>query len=136
MSRKRDVLTEMWAQLEPLLPDRSPRRGRPWIDHRPVLEAIMWRFRTGAPVVGSSCGVPGLADGVAPVQRVVWRRHLRRDFAGGAKGRAQAAGEVDWTVSVDATIARAHQHAGGADTENRGLDRITRIPGTNRMIML
>ena len=33
----------------------------------------------------------------------------------------QAAGEVDWTVSVDATIARAHQHAAGApDTEKGG----------------
>lgn len=31
-----------------------------------------------------------------------------------ALARADAAGEVDWPVSVDPTIVRAHQHAAGA----------------------
>jgi transposase len=36
-----------WAKLEPLLPkERS--RGRPWADHRRVLEGILWVLRTGA----------------------------------------------------------------------------------------
>lgn len=118
---ERDVLTdEMWAQLEPLLPDRSPRRGRPWIDHRPVLEAIMWRFRTGAPWRDLPAEFPAW--------QTVWHRFNAWSGDGTfdrilqvVQGRAQAAGEVDWTVSVDATIARAHQHAAGApDTEKGG----------------
>lgn len=39
----------MWDQLEPLLLDRSPKRGGRGRDHREVVEAIIWRFRTGSP---------------------------------------------------------------------------------------
>src|SRR5680860_1856237 len=49
MSRTRVLTDEMWARIEPLLPDRTPQRGGRWIEHRPVLEAICWRFRTGSP---------------------------------------------------------------------------------------
>ena len=38
-----------WAVLEPLLPDRAPRRGRPWRDHRTVVDGVLWRTRTGSP---------------------------------------------------------------------------------------
>lgn len=50
--------------------------------------------------------------------QTVWKRH-RRYATDGTWDRvlarllaeADAAGQVDWTVSVDATITRAHQHA-------------------------
>ncbi|MEU0698162.1 transposase [Streptomyces niveus] len=29
-----------WAKIEPLLPDRTPRRGGRWRDHREVIDAI------------------------------------------------------------------------------------------------
>jgi len=48
MSRTRLLTDEMWARIEPLLPDRAPRRGGRWGDHRAVVEAVCWRFRTGA----------------------------------------------------------------------------------------
>ncbi|WP_433539398.1 Tn3 family transposase [Streptosporangium sandarakinum] len=38
-----------WARIEPLLPDRTPRRGGRWRDHRQVIDAIAFRFRTGTP---------------------------------------------------------------------------------------
>ncbi|MBB4987580.1 hypothetical protein GGE06_008555 [Streptomyces sp. SFB5A] len=31
-----------------------------------------------------------------------------------AQAKADAAGDIDWLVSVDSTIVRAHQHAAGA----------------------
>lgn len=31
-----------------------------------------------------------------------------------AQAHADAAGDIDWLVSVDSTIVRAHQHAAGA----------------------
>jgi len=31
-----------------------------------------------------------------------------------AQARADAVGDIDWLVSVDSTIVRAHQHAAGA----------------------
>ncbi|MEU4338787.1 transposase, partial [Micromonospora lupini] len=39
----------MWARIEPYLPDRPPRRGGRWADHREVIEAIAWKYRTGSP---------------------------------------------------------------------------------------
>lgn len=35
------VLTDaQWVRIEPLLPDRTPRREGRWRDHRPVIDAI------------------------------------------------------------------------------------------------
>ncbi|MEU9063633.1 IS5 family transposase [Streptomyces sp. NPDC048430] len=38
-----------WARIEPLLPDRTPRRGGRWRDHRQVIDAIAFKYRTGIP---------------------------------------------------------------------------------------
>jgi hypothetical protein len=37
------------AQIEPLLPDRKPKRGGRWRGHRQVTDAIAGPFRTGSP---------------------------------------------------------------------------------------
>lgn len=39
------------ARIEPLLPDRVPKRGGRWRDHRQVIDAIAWKVRTGSPWV-------------------------------------------------------------------------------------
>ncbi|MFD0141441.1 MULTISPECIES: transposase [unclassified Streptomyces] len=36
-----------WARIEPLLPDRAPKRGGRLRDHREVIDAIAWKFQTG-----------------------------------------------------------------------------------------
>ncbi|MYU48405.1 transposase [Streptomyces sp. SID7803] len=38
-----------WAKIEPLLPDRTPRRGGRWRDHRLLIDAIAFKYRTGTP---------------------------------------------------------------------------------------
>ena len=43
---------------------------------------------------------------------------------------ADAKGLVDWSVSVDSTIARAHHHA----TRHRGLDRVANICVRSRLL--
>jgi hypothetical protein len=68
--------------------------------------------------------------------QTVWKRH-RRYLGDGTCDRvlmsllagADAEGRLDWTVSVDATISRAHQRDqhDAARTRHRGLGRITRI---------
>ncbi|MFF5390393.1 IS5 family transposase [Streptomyces sp. NPDC013012] len=37
------------GRIEPLLPDRTPRRGGRWRDHRLVIDAIAFKYRTGTP---------------------------------------------------------------------------------------
>ncbi|MEU5539109.1 transposase [Streptomyces sp. NPDC020362] len=37
---------DQWARIAPLLPDRTPKRGGRWRNHRQVIEAIACKFRT------------------------------------------------------------------------------------------
>jgi transposase len=113
------ITDELWELVEPELPRSAGRQGRPWRDHRQVLEAIAWRFRTGCPWRD----VP--AD-FGPWQ-TLWKRHRRwstdgtyqRIFERVLQSHA-AAGNVDWLLSVDSTVVRAHQHAAGAPTRGTG----------------
>jgi transposase len=103
----------MWTRVEPLLPSSEGLRGGRWSDHRRVIEAIVWRYRTGSPW-------RDLPECFGPWQ-TVWKRHDRW-AADGTWDRlltqlsadADAAGELDWVVAVDSSINRAHQHAAGA----------------------
>ena len=38
-----------WARIEPLLPDRTPKQSGRWRDHRQVIDAIAFNYRTGTP---------------------------------------------------------------------------------------
>ncbi|MFJ5919099.1 IS5 family transposase [Streptomyces ardesiacus] len=102
-----------WARIEPLLPDRTPKRGGRWRDHRKVIDAIAWKYRTGSPWMdlpeefGSWKGAHNrlrmwALDGT-------WQRIFTALLA-----QADTAGDLDWVVAVDSTIVRAHQHAAGA----------------------
>ena len=126
-----DLSDAQWAVLEPLLP-RGRRLGRPpkWTK-RQLIDGIRWRVRAGAPWrdVPSAYGhwhtVYGLfrrwqRDGT-------WARILAA-----LQVRADAAGGIIWDVSVDSTVARAHQHAAGA--RKRGICRPSR-PAPSPLIM-
>lgn len=39
---------EHWEQLRPLLPPQKPQTGRPSVDHRLVVEGMLWIVRTGS----------------------------------------------------------------------------------------
>ncbi|TMU96537.1 IS5 family transposase [Streptomyces sp. DASNCL29] len=102
-----------WARIEPLLPDRTPRRGGRWRDHRQVIDAIAFKFRTGTQWVH----LPekyGNWRGVYDRLRMwaldgTWERVFTALVA-----RADADEDLKWAVAVDSTIVRAHQHAAGA----------------------
>ncbi|MFF2431238.1 transposase [Streptomyces mirabilis] len=64
-----------WARIEPLLPDRTPKRGGRWRDHREVIDAIAWRFQTGAQWAAAG-EVRPLAGGLQPAADVVCRWHM------------------------------------------------------------
>ncbi|MFD5513406.1 transposase [Streptomyces sp. NPDC127051] len=38
-----------WARIEPSWPERTPRRGERWRDHRQLIDAIAFKYRTGTP---------------------------------------------------------------------------------------
>lgn len=88
-------------------------RSRPWRDHRQVVEGIVFRYRTGV-------AWRDLPERFGPWQ-TVWKRHHRFSSDGTwdkllreIQADADAAGRLDWDVSVDSSIVRAHQHAATA----------------------
>ncbi|MCU1531200.1 MAG: transposase [Arthrobacter sp.] len=83
-----------WARIERLLPSSDGQRGRPFRNHRQVVEGIVYRYR---------CGIAwrDLPAVFGPWQ-TVWKRHrrLRRDGAWDRIHRvllaeADAAGQTD-----------------------------------------
>jgi putative transposase len=118
MSRFQLLSDEQWALIKDLLPVRTGKRGRPFSDARAMVEGIIYRYRCGltwrdVPVV------------FGPWQTIwTWHRRLAREGVWDMVLRrllatADAAGRIDWAISVDSTIARAHQHA----------TNVTRHPG-------
>lgn len=50
MIDRHDLTDAEWALLQPFLPDRAvARRGAQWLDHRQVINGLLWRTRTGSP---------------------------------------------------------------------------------------
>lgn len=110
MSRTEVLDDQMWERIAPLMPVASAKGGRPYRDHRQVLEGIIWRYRTGSPWRDLPAEFGSW--------RTVWKRHDRFSKDGTWEmivatllTDADAAGLIDWDVSVDSTINRAHQHA-------------------------
>ena len=109
VSRTALLNDDQWARIEPMLASSDGVRGRPFRDHRQVIEGIIYRFRTGIPW-------RDVPECFGPWQ-TVWKRHRRYSEDGTwdriqtrLLAEADAAGELDWQVSVDSTINRAHQH--------------------------
>jgi putative transposase len=110
MSRFQVLSDEQWLLIESMLPGPTGRKGRPFADARLMVEAIVYRYR---------CGIAwrDLPAVYGPWQTVwTWHRRMAADGTWDAvlaklTAAADAAGLVDWSVSVDSTIARAHQHA-------------------------
>ena len=107
------ISDEFWAAVESVMPSDEGKRGNRFGDHRLILEGIAWRFRTGSPW-------RDLPADFGPWQ-TVWKRHHRFSSDGTwdtllreIQADADAAGQLDWNVSVDSSIVRAHQHAATA----------------------
>lgn len=123
MVRRHELSDLEWEALNALLPRSSS--GRPLLDDRRVLNGIVWKLRTGT------------AWRDVPARYGSWRTlytRFRRWALDGTFMRMLAtvqaekdgAGDIDWLVSVDSTVARAHQHAAGARKrgEGRGTKRV------------
>jgi transposase len=107
-----DLTNAEWERLEPPLPPGGARGGR-WNDHRMVINGVFYRTRTGLPWRD----LPEQSGSWV----MVYKRHRRWSADGTwerlltvVQAAEDAAGRVDWEVSVDSTAVRAHQHAAGA----------------------
>ncbi len=86
------------------------------MDHRRVIDGVMWRTRTGSPWRD----LPGCYGN----WKTVYNRHRRWSADGtweqvlaGLRAGCDSMEGAEWLVSVDATVIRAHHHSGGARHE-------------------
>jgi transposase len=113
MVKRGELTDKAWEQIAPLLPENG-QRGKQWRDHREVINGILWKLRTGSPWRD----LP--EERYGPWQTCYdrfarWRGDGTWDrLLVHVQTRSDAVGEVVWEVSVDSTVARAHQHAAGA----------------------
>lgn len=110
MSRFQILLDAQWSLIEGMLPLPTGQNGRPFADARRVVEGIVYRYRTGIAWFD-------LPEVFGP-WLTVWTWHHRLALDGTwnkvldkLTAAADAAGLIDWSLSMDSTIARAHQHA-------------------------
>ncbi len=102
---------EVWGRIEPLLPAQYG-KGRPFRDHRQVIEGIVatgrgWRGGTcpSGSGRGRRCGSATTAS--------AWTA-LGTKVLVVLQAEADAAGEIDWRVSVDSSSSRVHHHGATA----------------------
>jgi transposase len=112
--RRGDLTNDQWQRLQPLLPVQKPAVGRPSLDHRSVVNGILWILRTGAPW-------RDLPERYGKWQTVygrfyrwqkdqLWQRVLVT-----LQQQADRQGQLNWDIHhVDGSVIRAHQHAAGA----------------------
>src|SRR3712207_4066759 len=112
MVGRHELTDASWARIQPLLPVTGGQGGR-WRDHRRVINAFLWKAH------------PVLPGRDRPERYGPWKtvhERLRKGTADGTWERIlehvvvkdDAVGAVEWTISVDSSNVRAHQHAAGA----------------------
>jgi transposase len=114
---RHDLTDEQWAILASLLQEllplgRRPGRPRRWT-LRQLIDGIRFRTRTGCPWRD----VPERYGTWQSVYGLFRRWQLAGTWAAivtSLQALGAEAGLIDWVVSVDSTINRAHQHAAGA----------------------
>lgn len=113
MSRH-DLTDESWNAIRHLLPvATNGQRGRPWIDHRPVINGILWILQTGSPWRDLPEEFGNWKTVYNRFRRWVkegrWDRIFRHLLR-----RIDSLGNIDRTVwCVDGSVVRAHRCASG-----------------------
>lgn len=114
--RRYELSDDQFALIASLLPDTdtAPGPGHPWREHRPILNGLFWRLRSGAPW-------RDIPERYGPWQTIYdrfvrWRRDgtwLRIIHA--LQLRFDTHGDLDWEQwALDSTVIRATRAAAGA----------------------
>jgi transposase len=112
--RRGELSDEQWKRLEPLLPAQKPRTGRPNVDHRQIINGILWVLRTGAPWRDMPERYGSWSTVASRFYRWreagIWDRIWTQ-----LQAEADQNDQIDWEIHLlDGTVVRAHQHAAGA----------------------
>lgn len=114
MARRHELTDEQWALVEPMIPRKAAKTGRPPVDRRVMLDGVFWVLCTGAPW-------RDLPDRFGPHQTVhdyfaAWRRDgVLAGVMEALPVEPDERGLIDLdTWCVDGTNVRAARAAAGA----------------------
>jgi len=104
---RHELTDDQWARVKPLLPPlRSGRPGRPYHDHRRILNGLLWLAKTGVPW-------RDLPERFGPWKTVAnrfyrWRRAgIWQGVLSALLWQADQRGVLDWTVHfIDGALYR------------------------------
>ena len=115
--RRHDISERLWQRLEPHLPGRMGRVGRPAFDNRTFINAVFWILRTGAAWRDLP---PDYGD-----WKNTHRRFCRwRDAGIWESLLEEIMGEPDYEwLMIDASHCKVHPHAAGARGGNQDMSR-------------
>lgn len=123
--RRYELTDRQWEMIADLMPTPSRRGGRPWRDHRQVLNGIMWILHTGAQW-------REMPERYGPWKSIYgrFRRWQRSGLFDRLLKRLQVRldkeGRIDWDLfCIDGTSIRASRSAAGAG--KKGANRNPRI---------
>src|ERR1039458_1436045 len=106
--RRYGLRDDQWARMKDVLPDRDGVVGRPAVDNRLFVEAILYRYRAGIPWRDLPERFGDFLAVHTRFSRWAARGVLQSVFEHLAK---DADNEY---AMIDSTIVRAHQHSAGA----------------------
>lgn len=113
MVKRYELTDDEYVKLEPLLPSGGG-RGRPWSEHRAILNGIFWKLFSGA----AWRDVP---ERYGPWETIYsrytnWRKDGTWDrMVEALQVELDADGHIDWVQwSIDSTSVRANRSAAGA----------------------
>ncbi len=106
--KRRALMDEQWALIEPELPRSAARTGRKPRDRRLILDGIFWILHTGAPW-------RDLPERFGDYKKVHTRfsRWARSGVWARMFEHLADAADNEYAM-IDSTIVRAHQHSAGA----------------------
>ena len=112
--KRYELTDEQWAQIEEFLPS-SAGRGRPWKEHRHLINGIFWILQSGAPW-------RDLPERYGSWKTVYERFRRWRDegvfdrMLERLQMRLDKEGRIDWELwCIDGSNVRAHRCAAGAE---------------------
>src|SRR5436309_1233736 len=99
-----DLSDEQRQKLQPLLPPQKPKTGRPALDHRQVINGMLWILRTATPWrdMPERYGIWSTVSSRFYRWRKagLWDRLLQE-----VQEQADAQGQLDWQINhVDGTV--------------------------------
>ena len=111
--RRYELSDEQYELIEPMLP-KAGGKGRPWADHRQVLNGLFWKFSSGA----SWRDIP---ERYGPWQTIyerytAWRADGTWErIVQALQVKLDATGHINWAQwNIDSTLIRASRAAAGA----------------------